>query len=62
VTPTDKSHQQSAEEMIRENHLTKQKDTALKLEISKEKWATLSTFLDFKMFMLGEHHKNWLMK
>ena len=53
VTPTGKSHQQSIEEMIQENRSIKQKDTALKLGISKERWGTLSIFLDSKTFMLG---------
>jgi len=58
VTPTGESHQQSVEEMIGENHLMKQKDTALKLGISKERWATLSIFMDSKTFMLGGYHEN----
>jgi len=58
VTPTGKSHQQSIEEMIQENHLIKQKETALKLGISKERQATLSTFLDSKTFMLGGYQEN----
>ena len=48
VTPTDKSHQQSVEEMIRENHLIKQKDTALKLGISKERVDHIINLLGFQ--------------
>ena len=57
VIATNKSCQECVEEMIRENRQIKQKDTALKLGISKE-WATLSTFLESNNVVPGEQHEN----
>jgi hypothetical protein len=48
VTATDKSHQESVEEMIGENCQIKQKITALKLGISKERVDHIINLLGFQ--------------
>jgi Mn-dependent DtxR family transcriptional regulator len=48
VTATDGSHEECIEEMIQEKHQIKQKDIALKLEISKERVSNIIKLLEFR--------------
>jgi hypothetical protein len=48
MTATDESHHKCAEEMIRENGHIEQKDTALKLRISKERVGLFINLLGFQ--------------
>jgi len=58
MTARDESHHECVEEMTRENGHIQQKDSALKLGISKKKeWGTLSIFLDSKKIMPSGYQK-----
>jgi hypothetical protein len=55
---TDESHQEHVEAVIRDNCQIEQKNSAPKLEISKERVGNIINLLGFRNFVPSGYHEN----